>query len=62
MSPLKYDSAGRIIVDSVEPVVSWANGLPLTADGALAVAVSGDVQGFANGIPYDEEGKVVTNG
>ena len=60
MAPLKYDSDGRIVIDAVADIASWANGLPFTADGALAV--SGDLPaGVQNGVPF-VDGKVSVDG
>ena len=57
MQPVKYDADGRIITDATGAIVSYANGLPFTADGALAVSTA-DPIAFASGIPTDESGKV----
>lgn len=62
MSPIKLDAGGRVVVDSAGDIVAWANGLPFTAEGALAVAPEEQVQNFSNGVPLSAEGKVVTNG
>lgn len=60
MQPLKYDANGRVLVDAAAPIVAWANGLPFTADGALAV--SGDLpEGVQNGVPF-VDGKVSVDG
>lgn len=59
MTPIKYDADGRIVVDPVGAVVAWANGLPLTADGALAVSGSVPVA-FVAGAPNDGERITVT--
>lgn len=57
MQPVKYDADGRIATDAAGDIVSWANGLPFTADGALAVSTAEPIA-FTNGIPTDEDGKV----
>lgn len=41
----------------MEPIVSWANGLPFTASGALAVEV-GPVVNVQNGVPFTASGRV----
>lgn len=60
MQPILYDADGRIVVDTEGDIVSWANGLPFTADGALAVS-SGAVLAVQNGVPHDGDGKVTVS-
>lgn len=60
MQPLQYDADGRIVVDSAGAIVSVANGLPLTADGALAVSGELPIVALA-GVPADENGKVTVS-
>ncbi|WP_127811840.1 hypothetical protein [Bordetella bronchiseptica] len=54
MTPIKYDAEGRVMVDSAGAVVAWVNGLPLTADGSLAVSGSVPVA-FVGAAPNDGE-------
>lgn len=56
MQPLKYDANGRVLVDAAAPIVAWANGLPFTADGALAV--SGDLPVVEGLLPFDADARV----
>lgn len=60
MSPLKYDADGRIVSDSEGKIVSWANGLPFTGEGALAISTA-PVVAVQGGVPTDESGKVVVS-
>lgn len=60
MQPILYDADGRIVVDTEGDIVSWANGLPFTAVGALAVS-SGAVLTVQNGVPHDGDGKVTVS-
>lgn len=57
MQPVKYDADGRVIVDSAGDIVSWANGMPFTANGALAVSGAVPIA-FTSGIPSDVDNKV----
>lgn len=57
MTPIKYTPAGRVLIDPAGEVVAWANGLPLTADGALAVEAA-DPGLFGNGVPFTTDGRV----
>ncbi|MDS1142400.1 hypothetical protein RE432_18355 [Pusillimonas sp. SM2304] len=60
MQPVKYDADGRIVVNDTDAIVSWANGLPFTADGSLAV--SGDLPVVVNGgVPAGADGKVTVS-
>lgn len=54
MAPIKYTPTGRVLVDPVGDVVSWTNGLPFTAEGALAIAAA-DPEGFVNGVPMADD-------
>lgn len=60
MQPIQYDATGRIVTDAVGDIVSWANGLPFTAEGALAVS-TGPVLAAQSGVPLDADGKVVVS-
>lgn len=60
MQPINYDADGRIVVDAAGPIVSVANGLPFTAEGALAVS-TGPAVVVQNGIPADADGRTAVS-
>lgn len=57
MAPIKYTASGRVLVDPDGEIVAWANGLPFTAEGALAIAAADPIV-FGNGIPFSQEGRM----
>lgn len=46
-----YDANRRLLVDSVKPALTFVNGWPFTEDGAVAVAETGEIQTWVNGVP-----------
>lgn len=54
--------AGTLCVDNAGAITNYSQGIPVTADGRVAVTVDGTTAYVMNGIPFTSAGRVVASG